>query len=121
MSTVHKEPNYMAVFAALAVLTVLEIGVVYVPMSKLLIGIILILLALAKAALVALYFMHLKYEKLALGVIALTPLIICTILIIGLLPDLTGTPHASQMTEQAQVEAIQGGGNGGPANQSMTE
>lgn len=101
MATTHKEPNYVAVFAALAVLTTIEIGVIYLPMGRLLIGVFLILLALMKAALVALYFMHLKYEKLALGIIAFTPLILCTLLIFSLLPDLTGTPHESKKAEGA--------------------
>jgi len=104
MSTDHKEPNYMAVFFALAILTAVEIGVIYLPIAKLAIGISLILLALAKAALVALYFMHLKFEKRTLGVIALTPLLICTLLIISLLPDLTGTRHASNQDKAAQNE-----------------
>ena len=93
MSASHKEPNYMAVFFLLAVLTAIEIGVVYLPTTKMIIAILLVGLALGKAALVAMYFMHLKFEKRTLGIIALTPLILCTLLIIALLPDLTGTPH----------------------------
>lgn len=104
MSTAHKEPNYMAVFFILSVLTVVEIGVVFVPISKLIIGITLILLALVKAALVALYFMHLKFEKRTLGIIALTPLVICTLLIVSLLPDLTGSNRQEKPKEAAQVE-----------------
>jgi cytochrome c oxidase subunit 4 len=104
MSTDHKEPNYMAVFYTLAVLTAAEIGVIYVPIPKLAIGICLVLMALAKAVLVALYFMHLKFEKRTLGVIALTPLLICTLLIISLLPDLTGTKHETKKENAAQVE-----------------
>lgn len=118
MSTTHKEPNYMMVFFALFVLTVAEVGVVYVPLSKLVIAVILIVLALVKAALVALYFMHLRYEKFALGVIAFTPLILCTLLIVSLLPDLTSEHksaniEAQQATEQmANIEsAAPGDGN----------
>ena len=106
MAATYKEPNYMAVFGALFVLTVLEIGVIYLPISKLIIGVALILLALTKAALVALYFMHLRYEKFALGIIALTPLLICTLLIVSLLPDLTGTPHESKK-DKAAAQNIQ--------------
>ena len=93
MSAPHKEPNYMAVFYSLAVLTAVEIGVIYLPATKMVIAILLVGLALTKAILVAMYFMHLKFEKRTLGIIALTPLILCTLLIIALLPDLTGTPH----------------------------
>lgn len=94
MATVHihhEEPNYMNIFWALAVLTVLEIGVVYLPFTKLLIGFLLVSLACTKAALVAMYFMHLKFEKSTLGIIALTPMILCVFLIFMLLPDLTAT------------------------------
>lgn len=105
METNHKEPNYMAVFYALAVLTVLEIGVIYLPVSKLIIGASLVILALAKASLVALYYMHLKFERTALGVIALTPLILCTFLIFSLLPDLTAVPHKTQKSTEQTVPA----------------
>lgn len=105
MSASHKEPNYMAVFLLLAVLTVIEIGVVYLPTTKLVIAILLVGLALSKAVLVAMYFMHLKFEKRTLGIIALTPLILCTLLIIALLPDLTGAPHkTTAAVEQGEAE-----------------
>ena len=103
----HKEPNYLGVFYLLAALTALEIGVVFVPIAKLIIAIALIGMALVKAALVALYFMHLKFEKRTLGIIALTPLILCTLLIVSLLPDLTGTPHESERKESAQIENVE--------------
>lgn len=46
----------------LLVLTILEVGIVYVPMSTGLLISGLCAMALAKAAIVALYYMHLKYE-----------------------------------------------------------
>ncbi len=95
MTDIHDEPNYMGVFYMLAVLTVVEIGIIYVPIAKLIIAFGLVILAVAKAALVGMYFMHLKFEKRTLGLIALTPMVICTLLIFALLPDLTGTPHQS--------------------------
>jgi cytochrome c oxidase subunit IV len=61
----HK-PNireYMIIFAVLFVLTVLEVAVAQVPgISKGLMAIALIGLALTKAACVGLYYMHLKHE-----------------------------------------------------------
>lgn len=107
MSENHQGPNYMGVFYLLTVLTALEIAVVFVPMAKLIIGILLIGLALTKATLVALYFMHLKFEKRTLGIIALTPLILCTLLIFSLLPDLTGTPHKSKRGNSVQLENVE--------------
>lgn len=105
MSDDHKEPNYMGVFYALSVLTALEIGVIYLPIARLAIGLLLVSLALVKAMLVAMYFMHLKFEKTTLGIIALTPLILCTLLIFALLPDLTATPRHSDVVEAAEGEA----------------
>jgi cytochrome c oxidase subunit 4 len=83
----HEEPNYMAVFIALAILTVVEIGVVYAPIPKWAIGASLVILAFAKAILVAAYFMHLKFENKTLAVIAGTPIILCVMLMFSLLPD----------------------------------
>jgi cytochrome c oxidase subunit 4 len=85
----HKEPNYMGVWLALAVLTAVEVGVVYLHMPKVAMAISLTALALAKAALVAAYFMHLKFEKYALILIVLSPLLLSAILYIGLVPDAT--------------------------------
>lgn len=107
MSENHKEPNYMGVFYSLTVLTALEIGVVFLPTAKLIIAILLVGLAITKAALVAMYFMHLKFEKRTLGVIAMTPLALCTLLILSLLPDLTGTPHESKKAASAQIQSIE--------------
>ena len=86
-ATEHKHPNYMNIFWALAILTVIELGVIFLPIAKLAIGVLLCGLALAKAALVAMYFMHLRFETRTLGLIAVIPLVIATLLIFLLLPD----------------------------------
>ena len=83
----HKHPNYMAIFWFLAILTVIEIALIYMPLAKFTIGVLLCALALGKAALVAMYFMHLRFETRALGLVAITPLVIATLLIFVLLPD----------------------------------
>src|SRR6266850_5958186 len=86
----HKHPNYMAIFWWLAVLTVLEILIVlpwFRPENKLVVGVLLCALALGKAAIVAMYFMHLRFEARTLGLIAVTPLVIATLLVFVLLPD----------------------------------
>lgn len=87
-TTTHDEPNYMGVFWWLLILTIIEIGVIYLPIAKLAIAIMLIVLAVTKAALVALYFMHLKFERTTLGLVALSPFILCVFLILMLLPDI---------------------------------
>ena len=77
----RKHPNYMAVWAGLAVLTAVEVGIVYLGFSRRLIIIILLALAVWKALLVAMYFMHLKFEPKALSVVAASPLLPAAILI----------------------------------------
>ena len=85
--TTHKEPNYMGVFWWLLVLTILEIAVVYMPILKMVIAVMLVTLAVTKAALVAMYFMHLKFERTTLALIALSPFVLCVFLILMLTPD----------------------------------
>jgi len=59
-------PNYVGVFGVLAVLTAIELGVTYLPVPKIL---ILIPLAILKAALVALFYMHLKIDRRVFSVL----------------------------------------------------
>ena len=56
----HAHPSYMAIFWWLAVLTVLELAVLFTGLPKVVVVILLCSLALAKASLVAMYFMHLR-------------------------------------------------------------
>jgi cytochrome c oxidase subunit 4 len=91
----HKHPNYMTIFWWLAALTVVELVVIFLPLTKLTIGVLLVGLALGKAALVAMYFMHLRFETRTLGLIAVTPLAIATLLVFLLLPDGFAVDHRS--------------------------
>ncbi|HSF33465.1 MAG TPA: cytochrome C oxidase subunit IV family protein [Candidatus Tectomicrobia bacterium] len=87
MQQAHAEPNYMGVFYWLAALTAIEVGVTFLPLTKLAIGAILVALAFTKAGLVALYFMHLKFERRTLLLVAVTPVILCVFLMFMLIPD----------------------------------
>jgi cytochrome c oxidase subunit 4 len=98
-------PSYMAVFWYLAVLTVVEIAVIFLPIAKMAVGVMLVSLASAKAALVALFFMHLRLEVKTLGYIALTPVLIGTLLVLVLLPDSLHAPH--QTADSKKIEAPQ--------------
>lgn len=96
-ATHHQEPNYMYVLYWLAAFTVAEIAValwVHAPLARYL---LLIGMALTKACLVALYFMHLRFERGTLMLIAFTPLLICTFLVFMLFPDLGGIVHKSSV------------------------
>ncbi len=55
-----KRPNYVGIFIVLAVLTMIEVGVTYLPLPRIP---ILVPLALIKASLVALFYMHLKFDR----------------------------------------------------------
>lgn len=63
MQTTHsKHPNYVGVFIVLGVLTAVEVATsVYVPEPTRIP--LLLLMAVAKGALVALYYMHLKFDS----------------------------------------------------------
>ena len=79
--TEHKHPNYMGIFWILLTVTVLEVGYSFlkVPRGVLITG--LVALAVFKALLVALYFMHLKFERKSLGIIVASTLILGAILV----------------------------------------
>jgi len=96
-------PSYMAIFWYLAVLTVVEIAVIFMPIPKLAIGVMLVAMACAKAALVALYFMHLRFETRTLGYIALTPVLIGALLVLVLLPDSLYAPHHTADTKKIEA------------------
>ena len=55
-----RQRSYIAVFGLLALLTLIEIGVTYLPLPRVP---ILVPLAILKATLVALFYMHLKYDR----------------------------------------------------------
>ncbi len=77
----HKHPNYIAVWVGLAVLTAAELAVVYAAPPRRVMVTVLVFLALWKALLVALYFMHLKFEPRRLLMIVLAPFPLAVILV----------------------------------------
>ena len=85
----HQGPGYMSIFWLLGILTAAEIGVTFLPLAAILMAALLVGMAIAKATLVALYFMHLKFEKTTLSLIAITPMLLCVMLILMLYPDVT--------------------------------
>jgi cytochrome c oxidase subunit IV len=87
----HREPNYIGVFWWLLILTIIEIAVVYMPLARMVVAVMLVTLAITKAALVAMYFMHLKFERGTLALVALSPFVLCVFLILMLTPDIF--PH----------------------------
>lgn len=88
MATTHTHPNYMGIFWVLLVLTVVEVGITFLGLPKMLLASLLVILAVWKAALVAMYFMHLKFEPKTLAMIAIVPFVLCLFMILMLLPDI---------------------------------
>ena len=87
-STTHSSAQYIKIFYILLVLTIVEVAIVYLHLPRMLLAALLVIFAVWKAALVAMHFMHLKFEKKTLAVVALAPFILCVFLILMLLPDI---------------------------------
>ncbi|HEV8724387.1 MAG TPA: cytochrome C oxidase subunit IV family protein [Candidatus Binatia bacterium] len=90
-SASHSASGYIKIFYILLVLTIVEVAIVYLGLPKILLWSLLVILAVWKAALVAMHFMHLKFEKRTLALVALAPFVLCVLLILMLLPDIF--PH----------------------------
>jgi len=98
MEEAHEAPNYMVIFYWLFGLTVAELAAAYAPISKALMIAALVALAIAKASLVAMYFMHLRFENRTLALIALTPPVLLVMFLGITYPDtawrfLSGVAH----------------------------
>ena len=77
--------TYLIIAAFLLVLTVMEITVFYVhPLRPVLVPVLLVLAA-AKFALVAMFYMHLKYDGWLLSAIFMFPLLAAMILLAALI------------------------------------
>jgi cytochrome c oxidase subunit 4 len=89
METAHrKHPPYLLIWLYLALLTVAEVVLAFeLPLSQNTKLILLLVLAVWKAALVGLFFMHLKFERWNLRVLALVPLPLAAIFILAALSE----------------------------------
>lgn len=109
-TSTHEEPNYMKIFYWLCALTAIEILFALIPngplYSKWFQRFLLISTAAWKAALVALYFMHLKYEKRILGAIAMIPLLLMMVAFIFLLNDITVPEVTAEDVSSSEIEAV---------------
>jgi cytochrome c oxidase subunit IV len=88
MQTAHKHPPYLLIWLYLAILTAAELGLAFeLPISRNLKLILLMVLAIWKAALVGMFFMHMKFEKWNMRVLALIPLPLAAILILAAITE----------------------------------
>jgi cytochrome c oxidase subunit IV len=86
----HHHVPYLKVFFSLMVLTVITVAIgIYLRFPQEAINVLLALLvASIKGSLVAMYFMHLKFEGKLIYLIFVAPLVLCVILVVALLPDI---------------------------------
>ncbi len=79
--------KYIVIWLWLVGLMIGSVAVSLFPLGGTTVAVIIFSLALVKAVLVALYFMHLRFEHFAYSLIALTPVLLFVILTLALFPD----------------------------------
>ena len=79
----HQHPPYMLIWVVLIVLTLFEVFYAFFNLPKIWLAIGLIVMAVWKAVLVAMYYMHLRFEPRRLWVLAISPLPLIVILILA--------------------------------------
>ena len=96
----HHHVNYLMIFGILVVLTVVTVAVAMKRFDNEMINLLLaMLVASVKAACVAMYFMHLKFEGKLIYLILIVPLILCVILCCALIPDIVHAMPFNRMAE----------------------
>ena len=83
----HKRPNYVGIWVGLGALTALELTIAFLPWNKTTLILLLIALAVWKALLVALYYMHLRFEQRRLRLLAIAPLPFVVIFVTAILQE----------------------------------
>jgi cytochrome c oxidase subunit 4 len=84
----HKGPNYYLIWLILFIVTVAEVGVAFIAhIPKTILILILLAMAIYKAFLVAMYYMHLKFEPKRMWIIATAPLPLAVILVVVVLRE----------------------------------
>lgn len=86
--TKHEHPKYVAIWAWLLLLLFLSVAAAYLPFSQNLVVAFIFIVAVVKAGLVAVYFMHLKFEESLVRYVALLPVLLFIIMTLTLIPDI---------------------------------
>src|SRR5687767_8680531 len=88
----HHHVNYYFIFFSLVILTIVTVLVAFHRFESEVVNLLLALLvASIKATLVAMFFMHLKFEGKLIYLIFVVPLALCVLLIVALIPDVLMT------------------------------
>jgi len=70
----HHRPNYLLVFVGLFVLTMIEVGITYLPIPRGIVTASLLAFMTFKVLLVALFYMHLRFDSKYFAYLFLIPL-----------------------------------------------
>ncbi|HUF13051.1 MAG TPA: cytochrome C oxidase subunit IV family protein [Longimicrobiales bacterium] len=87
LGAAHPKPRYMFIFGVLAVLTMAEVGVAYLGLPQRILVITLVFMAMWKAGLVAMYYMHLRFEPRNLIFLVIAPLPLAFVLVLAVLTE----------------------------------
>ncbi|MFQ5848861.1 MAG: cytochrome C oxidase subunit IV family protein, partial [Candidatus Methylomirabilales bacterium] len=84
----RSHPNYVAVWVWLVGLMAASVAVSFLPFPKAVAVFVIFTIAAVKAVLVALNYMHLRYERLLICSLAIVPLLLFFVLLAALFPDI---------------------------------
>jgi cytochrome c oxidase subunit 4 len=83
----HAHPRYILIFVILLVLTLAEVGYAFLDLPKLMLAVGLIIMAVWKAVLVAMYYMHLRYEPRRMWILAVSPIPLAILLVLAVITE----------------------------------
>jgi len=83
----HAHPRYILIFVILLLLTLAEVGYAFLDLPKLMLAVGLIIMAVWKAALVAMYYMHLRYEPRRMWILAVSPIPLAILLVLAVITE----------------------------------
>ena len=83
----HAHPRYILIWVILLVLTLAEVGYAFLDLPKVVLAVGLVLMAVWKAVLVAMYYMHLRYEPRRLWILAISPIPLAFILVLAVITE----------------------------------
>ncbi len=108
----HPHANYLAIFVALCICTLLSAIFDLLPLNRRTIAVLVLAVAVAKAQYVMRYFMHLKFEGKWKYVLLLPTAILACGVPLALAPDI-GLHYYTPTIPQVRYESTARGGHGG--------
>ena len=87
MTVSGHRPNYVTIWIWLLALTVISVALSLVFGARTLVVVVFFVVATVKALLVALNYMHLKFEPRLIYAIAIVPVLFALVLTVALFPD----------------------------------